>query len=593
MSNFILIVTYLTICLICLVSGFGVTILLWPKKWYDEMILVCPIIGAGLLIILTTALNCLGLPVRIFSLKLIILLAGFGLCLLLLKPCRESLVAFYKNKRLIYTFLPVIISFISGLFVMLPLFLYKGFNPYNDTFTYIAIADYVLDNGFLKNIQIDNLHPVLSQVLLYQKNLFRMGAQYYLSLMTAIFNCNLSISVYMPVAASFIFLFSISIWIFCKIGLGLINIISLVAIIFTSIHLSFPIGHILIGFFPQTIGMAFSIVVLSIWIRNDIEKKLTIYLLIGILIAALIISYSEISPFVFVASFVVIICRVIKGKQNITNAIINYFIPISIGSVLSHLFFYGMCKNLNMLSQVVVGWDVKYTLWDYVLMFYSFVPLNYGKPVEALIHPFVNIALNFTASFFVFILLKEFLFAAEFKNILTRLGKILIPFMVVLIYFMFFKQNPWNQSEMGQSWSIYKTIQYGFFLFPPMFAVAWHKAIYHRSKIIKYLTVLSSCIYMVAGIGINIGYAHTTANIMAKYTGNYENPFFEYFKLKEEVMKLNNGMPINLEIPSTAQKHRQLVAYFLKEIPLKADWRGDSYIYNYLDKNDNELSSVA
>ncbi len=585
MNNFIQIGVYFATCFIYLVSGAGVTLLLWPRKWKNEIALVAPIIGAACLIIMTTALNCLGLPVQLFSTMLILLFLLFLFFLLLIKQQRDKIHEYFKEIKLINV-LPLLIGLFSGILVTLPLILFKGFNPYNDTFTYISIADYIAKNGFLQHIHLDRLHPILTQVYLYQTSYLRMGAQFLLSLITKFFGYDLSINTFVPVTASFVFLFVLSIWLFCKIGLGLSNRISIIAIVFTAVNFSFPIGHALTGFFPQTIGIAFSAALLSLWTNiepNIFRKNVSLYFLTSILIAAMVISYSEITPFIFLAAFIVIFLKVIRKEISFIKAIEVFCVPMIFGIIMSHIFFYGIIKNLKTLSSSVVGWDVKYVLWDYILMLFSFIPLNYNQPVPILMHPLINIAFSASTIFFIYIILKEFLCVSEYKKVLTRLAEIAVPFILILIYYGYFVKNPWNPSVIGQSWSIYKAVQYSFFIFPPLIAIAWYKIMLSKERLVKYIVIAASCLYIVTGVGFSVGYSYHCARIMASNTGDESNPISEYFKLRTAMLNLSDGLPINLIVPNT--KHREMVAYFLQDVPLQADWSDDNYIRSYIDNN--------
>jgi hypothetical protein len=572
LSPILELVIYLVTYLICFSSGLWISLLLWPRKWANEMLLACPIIGTAWLTIVTSALNFLGIPVDKFAWILLCANLVLDIILLITDKYRTVIIISYINNKK-NLLLSTIIGFASGLFVLVPIILFKGFNAYGDTFTYISIADYVAKSGFLKTVPIDHLHPILSQPYYYQLGTLRMGAQYILATISVLFKLNLSIVAYLPVAAFFIWILIQSIWIFCNNRLQLPSAVSLIAIGFTAVNLSFFIYNASTGFFPQTLGIVFSVFLLSIWPLGTENEFIKSTLLIGLMIAGLIISYTEITPFIFLASVIVQFMPVLKKQEKLINAIKVFIIPLILGLVLSHFYSLRIVGVLFRQGTGVYGWDITYNLWEYIIMLYSFIPSKHTI--------ITNMVFYLFTIFFTYLFIKEFVLSKEFKNVKSYLFELAIPFILAIVYFKFFKANPWNNSEMGQSWSIYKAVQYGFFLFPPAIAIALYQAM--KAKRLRYVTIAAFCAYLVVCVGINIRFDKSCAQLMAASTGNYQNPVSEYFKLRNVIENVNDHNAINLEMPLDVFGHRQLVAYFLQDMPVNADWSEDVYVNWYVE----------
>jgi hypothetical protein len=68
---------------------------------------------------------------------------------------------------------------------------------------------------------------------------------------------------------------------------------------------------------------------------------------------------------------------------------------------------------------------------------------------------------------------------------------------------------------------------------------------------------------------------------MRSFTANSVDPVAQYKRLPGLLANEPADEPVNLDIPSEALKHRQLVAYFLRR-PVIADWSDDTYVTHFL-----------
>jgi hypothetical protein len=543
--------------------------LLVPNALRSKLLLVfSPVLGFIWLIVSSTWLSYLGLSAEQYSIYLLsvtILVSFYFL---------------YKNRANLkeqfekYNFLVVFFSLISGLIILLPYIKFNAFYPYIDGYTYISIADFLLKHGYFDSADQYQYHPWLTQMKLYQGTGLRIGAQVFLAFMTSIFSQKMSINLFIPVSAVSQSILVLITWLFCSYGLKIPNKYSLVAILFVSLHVGMPIGNLINGFFPQHFGMiVFMFPFIYLYRISDYDDKISKFKIIlssSLAVACLVMSYSELLPFFVISFLCVNLYYLLFTSYKLV--VFKHLVLVGIISIIfSNIALYYSLRALPIQLEAVVGWDIKQTVWQYILQLTSMLPLFYNLSSlngSLLIKSLANItALFIIITMFRGIFLNK---RSEGKKMLFATS---IIFVLVIFYFLFFKRNPWNPQETGQNWSVMKAIQYSFFLIPPLVAFG----VEGLKKYSKLLMVIIFGFFIVLSINNNYKYALEMTQPMRYYTGNDKTPLKEYWKLKDVIE--NEKRPIYISVPDSQNNHRRMISYFLQEKELISNWNSDGYYH--------------
>ena len=238
---------------VCILVGYGFAHLFLPERWRRERLLLMPVFGAAGIILLSSYLNYAGAGMRtaaplIFILGLVFS-AGTHIFKVRRSPSRvDWSAAIFSN----------ILGMLAAMAALTSVVLYNAWNPYNDSFTYVSIADYLLQKSFFTPADPGAYQPVLTQILLYQRFGLRMGSNFLLSFFTALFGLEYSFDVYLPTVALGLWLALPGFWFFCRRGLFLSFPAVRLAALFYALNFSVPVANALSGFMPQTWGMVFA-----------------------------------------------------------------------------------------------------------------------------------------------------------------------------------------------------------------------------------------------------------------------------------------------------------------------------------------------
>ena len=575
MSGFFQIVMFVVALLIVFAVGKLCTARLIGEssRLGQSQIIFPSLVGAAWLICSSVLLNYLGLPVKWVAFLSLVPI-GMGLWRML----RCNIFAAVKRDELF----AVGCGVLGGLFVLAPLLFWRSFNPYNDTFTYVCIADYLVDHAFLAGIDTEWANAaVTSQIKLYQVNGFRMGMQYLLALFTVIFHREFSLEAYLPVAGVAVFLYIGSLWLFAKVGLRLSPVKSGMAVAFSALHFISVIGPASSGFLPQTIGLSFFVltIVCLLIMRNEVFSRSQL-ILAGFGVAGVILAYSEVSPFLFLCGLSLVGHQYLVDRNRASRSFKQYLTAACIGAVFAQYGSVQAFKAILAQMHFLVGWDVSYTLWQYWTQLLSVAPPHFGNIAKVMTNRVAYAGMTFLSLAVAVILCKGLANSKRDQESLIDLAVLGIPFGLLALYFSGIAMNPWQPGLVGQTWSIYKVFQYVFFLVPPALAIFWHSVfclnLFWRrvSKAMGALLLL----LMLSVMSVSIYNQHGP---MREFTGNSEDPIQEYFNLREAV-KRSGFSEFNIIMPPELQKHRQMVAYFLRDVKLHGNWSGDDYIQQWI-----------
>ena len=549
----------------CCLVGYGLVCLLLPRRWHRERLLLMPVFGAGGIILLSSFMSYAGAGMRLAT--PIIFALGVAVSAAVYISNSRASRSFLGWPAAIYTNL---IGFIAGVAALASVILYNAWNPYHDAFTYVSIADYLLDKSFFTPADPGAYKPVLSQMLLYQRLGLRMGSNFLLAFFAAFFRREFSFDVYMPTLALGLWLAIPGFWVSCKRGLFLSHLVRVLATAFYALNFSIPIANALSGFMSQTWGMVFLFPMLPLYLRSatHLDRK-RMLISAGVMGALLLFTYTEIFPFVFAAIGISYLYRLGFGKLRLKNGLISFFGASLLAVLLTPVSAWKFPTAMVTQISAVVGWDVKFKIWDYLSMMAGFRSF-FQKEAS----PFL---------FFISILTLEvvvYALIAGPRRTRRQVVSLSLIFLLALGWFALFVANPWNPNERGQPWSTYKLMTYSFFLFAAMYGLGlgmlWKKKRWVRIG--------------VAGlVGVHIFIFSVTtfkaaaSNVMGmrELTGVEGDPIAEYKRIRQVLSDLPPETPVNLVFPTEAHKHRQMTAYFLRR-PVIANWMDDEYIWPHL-----------
>ncbi|MGM9452441.1 hypothetical protein ACTAZI_03805 [Legionella bozemanae] len=495
-----------------------------------------------------------------------------------------------------------VFTFLCGSSLLLPLYLYGGFNAHNDAFTYLAHSNWLQTHAFYEQISPNSITPSTTQVVLYQNLDLRMGASFLLALVQALLHLQWSYEAYPTVAI-------VSIASCClAIGFPLVGILRTMPRFLQLVLLSLPgfsLGGLVFGahfgFLPQTLGIALGAALLftlgPLFQRlKTIRPPLLLLqpaLPCALLFSAAVYAYSEFLPFLLfgvLASGLLVAWRFHAWK----NFTLFYLIFLLFSLVILNTELMRTYSALRLQSHTIVGTPVDWTLVGYLAhalgihggawdIFQWTKPDYTGKDIFQWTDPsYVNRYILSGYCIFLLVLACLTLRVNQLKRFVLN-GVFLPTIMVLLvlgagfIYFRYFVQTPLPIGKR-QSWSQFKLSDWShpFLMAILLFAFAsW----WQFRKWLFYVTIS-----VVLFIGLSSALWMSMMRIqplLAEYE-NINNLDHFYLNLRKEVLaNCPPSVPIYLAIP-TNDKLKQMMAYFLADRELNSDWHNDGYISPWL-----------
>ena len=471
-----------------------------------------------------------------------------------------------------------------GALPLILIVIYGAVFPYCDGYTYICIADYLMDYGYTVAINPEDtlLHPWLSQMLLYQALDFRIGAQMFLALFAGFFNVTFSVELFMPITSYGVFLCGMSSWMYTSKKYTESPYYKAIAIILIVINVPIIVWNAVYGFLPQTFGSAYFIAAIAAildlreW-KND--QKWSI-LTTSLLFSCQALSYNEMLPFLVLVTLVLCLRLFIQNKNERKQIVIYMFSCALLAMIFIITFVPGMIKSTLSQFGAIVGWHQDKDLYTYIGYCLSTIPAEYSFRTT-----------SYSMSLYFFQLLTIVLFCVVIlglckseKEIKKEYFFISLPYVLIMIYFALFTENPFIGGK-GNSWSIYKLVQYYFVAAIPYLAIFISEIV---NKFNKKVVYISLSIFIVFNGKNAINYMEQLSYSMEGFVGKEENSILEYYKLYDEYGK--SGQRISLY--NVPDKHRQMVTYFLKDVELVSDWKSDGY-YAIMPEVPDELMGTG
>lgn len=563
---------FLFVFLYVQLAGHGLGKLILPRRFKDDLPLLAPLLGVGATSLLTGYLSYLGISCEAIRWAVPPALVLLGVVSLR----KEDLLLYHR-----WVVAVLCVGVLGGMVVLFPSLLWNGVYPYTDQFTYISIADYLRNHGFFDKALFDFFHPFHTQVALYQTG-FRMGTQFFLGVMSAVAGVPFSIELFLPVVAMGHVLFVLGLWLLCRRTLRMGEASSIIACLLAACNFSLLIKNAYMGFFPQAFGMAIFIF-LIVWLFSETphcwDWQETVFG--GVLSGLLIFSYAELVPFWCLVVALFLLSKFKSGTPWVSwvggimgTGLISVFInPIAT---------WGMVRVLPRQFSAVVGWNVPLSLWEAFQAFLSLHRLEGPANSLAVWHGhLILFGIVQGVSLVCFgILLAELRYDKNIFSRLFPLGISLLPILGMAFRMATCKMNPFSPGTIGQSWSVYKCLQYGYFAFPPLLACSLGQTLVWGKRKGLFLSIIILVPVLGAGIVGAALQSKSQVQLLQLAVGRREQPLEAYFDLRKNLPL--HADPVRVLIPPEYHKHRQMVAYFLQDRRIAADWENDGYICNTL-----------
>lgn len=527
--------------------------------------------ATGLSIISIFILSYLGIPMKIIS----YLLIGMVLSLFLLQLYRRK-ISFLDMKKVDSNNIKrFIIAVCIPILYLLPIIVYKRIYYYSDLQTYVCNADFYRTNSYLTPPPFDSFSGWLYGPFLYFEHGLRCGAQLFLAFWSELFRVELSIEVIASCMALGIFLFIIAALYFGEnFSEKLDNKTLTTIVVMSGLNTTVIIWSASTGLFPQLYGFSFALTTISCFFNRGIFKKsIGSHILLGIVGAALVISYGELVPFVALGLFIYFLFIFFK-KNVATKEMIKYLVFDLISVLLfSALYLPNFVKSIFYQLKTLVGYEMPIDILKYLGYFFSTIYVNGGYQEEITGEHIVWILLTLiVVTLFIGGLIE--IIKNKHTQIITEIVSITIPYIIMAIYYGFVAKNPYREGLRGNSWSIYKLVQYYTAFMIPYTAIFIAKAIKILNR--KKFSILLAFVWILSNIGYGIRYGDYITKWACTLTGNAESPMDEYFALREKYKDYTGKLYLN----NVNASHQLAIDYFLKEHEIYTIWGKEAVEYD-------------
>ena len=557
--------------LLCAGAGFGLAPVVLPRSWARERAWLFPILGAGALILLSATASYAGVGMH----RAAPLVAGVAMA----ASCSGWFVARRRPAPVRSWTAPLVVHVLalaaaSGL--LWSVILYRAWNPYTDAFTYMSIADHLQTHGYFEPVVRQAQQPLLTQMWLYQHFGFRMGSNFLLAFFAALFRADYSFDVYPPGTRA---------W---RVS-GRAGILG--AVPPRLAHGRCRLGdrdddlcarhgragrQRALGVHAAGRGAVFLMPMLALSVRatggRDWRRR---SVAAGLCSGLLVLTYTEMVPFAALMVAVTFLVRAVFGRLRLSRALAAGALVGGIAIVAAPVAAIKSIEVLKVQSQAGVGWDPHLGLFDYFGLltgYRSLLEPAIDQPgrVESLLRVLVVAG----------ILTAAFAAVRAAGRVRRQAAALSAPFVAGGLWFGLCTVNRWDPAQVGQPWSTYKLATYGFFLFVALWGAGlarlWQSGGARRLMAAGQLAALAAFF-----VPASLQDARAEAHGMQELTGVTTDPIGEYKRLPGVLADLPPDAPVNLNLPYSAHKHRQLVAYFLRR-PVLADWSEDLFVGPHL-----------
>ena len=510
-----------------------------------------------------------------------------------------------------FSFTTLIFVFLGSLSVFGPIILYSGFNPFNDSFTYLVHAQWLQENSFRELTTGSGYYPAETQVHLYQKAGHRMGGSFLLGFFQSIFNEKWSYFCYVPAVTLACISGTLTIFTLWKINIKKIAIFVILIPMISQNGFIFGAQY---GFFPQTFGLAFlfglivSILLLQKSLLSKNGSTLNRSIFVSLMLTGLLYTYNDIAPFIgaimiFYFILLLVLNKFIFKEASKCLGIILFFTTLLVNFELIRIIKNFIDTVINLGSgNVQFGWPIYWSPIQFFANTFGFKsPFN--KDLFVLDY-------NFSTWFFPFFVLIFLLFVYKlfsrnhFKNTLNNSLLFIsanLLFILFFIKFRYFTQG-FNSEEIGNTFLQYKIsgwmspfnlialiLLFQFILKNKILSTVTFKVNSLKINLFYLLPATGLIVFCIgAFIHINIATKYFTSHFLDE-TGYKKNPFLAFVNLKSFIDKNLTNDIIYLAFGPEHHKLRQMVAYTLMDRKLASDYTDDGYLTGHIKQEERVI----
>ena len=282
--------------------------------------------------------------------------------------------------------------------------------------------------------------------------------------------------------------------------------------------------------------------------------------------AALALTYNEILPFLVLLIAVIVVRRIIQEHTKCFQILRSILVCGILSITLISTYFGGMLHAIFLMMNATVGWYQDKNIETYLAYFLSSVPADYCFKTTALSpESFILELVTLLAALLPIIGIYKLK-----KEIKLEFFWLTVPYALIFLYFIFFTKDPVS-GGIGNTWNIFKMMQYYFLVAILLIGIAISKYLEKRGRL--------AVVFLVVFIGLNtyngIQYAGYLSHFMKDYTGVKVNPMEQYYLLRE---KWGGNCIVLVDVP---QEQRLPLSYFLRDNHLVIDCSSEN-VYSYI-----------
>lgn len=578
------------VCLLLVATTLGRRIAdLLPSSFRDSVgFYIAPLLGLAGVVLITTVYGWLS-PFKT-SISLAI-----SVCLVLLG------IAFEKQRAELFRDWLIVSAFaiVATIPILAPAIRFDSFNPFNDTFTYLAHGQWLQEHAFSEVARASGFFPAETQIVLYQGAGHRMGGSFFLGFVQSLFHLEWSYYAYLATVGLVFALGSLAIGGVIQQVIPVSRTVALALCTLPAFSVNGFVFGAQSGFFPQTFGLAFAaglaclipgLIAYTLSAKPTWAKQFFYLLPLTLCCSALLITYNDMFPVVGagVGLFLLLVGWMYWSEKNRIIVSVLIFavqvmavVNIEVVRILRN-FLYTLLGAAS--GAVHFGWPVH---WYPI----QFVALSFGMK-----SPFDNnvFLVDRLVSIWVFpVLLMAIIavlmriFRKEPKN-LTLLFLISINIVFWLAFLKFRYATQGLEGEIGNTFLQFKIAKWlaPFNLGLLGIVIAWGLL-----KAGKYKSLCKYTFLAVFAAGLAFQYvivAEMFTTQLQDETMQKHSPFNVFLDLRSRVANIPKDQIIYLGIPTEHHKITQMVAYTLSDRKLAGKYE-DGYLRGSIPENEREM----
>ena len=476
-----------------------------------------------------------------------------------------------------------VFALVCGAGILAPLLVYGAFRTDNDTFTYLAHAQWLQQHPFSQPVVAETVTPFATQILLYQQAGFRMGGSYLLALLQSLLHLRWAYAAYPTLLIA-----AIASCCLC-IGFPLARQLRLMPRVQRLMLLALPaftFGGLTFGanfgFLPQTLGMALAAGALFMagpllgWVAHARLRASAVAVAAlpgGVMLAGATLAYTELSSFVGCALGASALLLALRRKAW-RNVLLHGAVTLVVATLLLNVELLRAYAALRVQLGVVVGAPVDWRLVGFLAHAFGmhggawdgFQWAASGARPGAIAGGLLLLALVLSP-----IALNA---RALWRAALLPTLAILAIFVAATLYFRYAVPSPFPTGT-GQSWSQAKLADWAFpfAIALTLFSLARLRRRFAAGAGAALVVLLAVGAYSTIGASVS-----RMAHFMHPYGGIRDMERF-YVELREAVLATcPPAAPVHLALDGNYSKFRQMAALYLHDRELTSDWRDDTYL---------------